>query len=212
MTSSASPHGPLRIGIGGPVGAGKTTLTANLCRALRDKLSIAVVTNDIYTREDAEELMRQQVLPLDRIKGVETGGCPHTAIREDASINLAAIDELTKEIPDLDIVLIESGGDNLSATFSPELADLTIYVIDTAAGEEIPRKGGPAITRSDILVINKTDLAPYVGASLEVMERDAAKMRGTRPFLFTSLRHGKGLEALLPLIGEIGGVPALMAD
>ncbi|MBO9399878.1 urease accessory protein UreG [Shimia sp. R9_1] len=212
MTSSASPHGPLRIGIGGPVGAGKTTLTANLCRALRDKLSIAVVTNDIYTREDAEELMRQQVLPLDRIKGVETGGCPHTAIREDASINLAAIDELTKEIPDLDIVLIESGGDNLSATFSPELADLTIYVIDTAAGEEIPRKGGPAITRSDILVINKTDLAPYVGASLEVMERDAGKMRGTRPFLFTSLRHGKGLEALLPLIGEIGGVPALMAD
>ncbi|MBE1291909.1 MAG: urease accessory protein UreG [Shimia sp.] len=205
-----SPNGPLRIGIGGPVGAGKTTLTANLCRALRDKLSIAVVTNDIYTREDAEELMRQQVLPLERIKGVETGGCPHTAIREDASINLAAIDELTREIPDLDIVLIESGGDNLSATFSPELADLTIYVIDTAAGEEIPRKGGPAITRSDILIINKTDLAPYVGASLEVMERDANKMRGTRPFLFTSLRHGKGLDALLPLIGEIGGVPALM--
>ncbi|CUH54014.1 urease accessory protein UreG [Shimia marina] len=212
MTSSSapSPNGPLRIGIGGPVGAGKTTLTANLCRALRDKLSIAVVTNDIYTREDAEELMRQQVLPLERIKGVETGGCPHTAIREDASINLAAIDALTKEIPDLDIVLIESGGDNLSATFSPELADLTLYVIDTAAGEEIPRKGGPAITRSDILIINKTDLAPYVGASLEVMERDAKKMRGPRPFLFTSLRHGKGLEALLPLIGEIGGVPALM--
>jgi urease accessory protein len=205
-----SPNGPLRIGIGGPVGAGKTTLTANLCRALRDKLSIAVVTNDIYTREDAEELMRQQVLPLERIKGVETGGCPHTAIREDASINLAAIDELNREIPDLDIVLIESGGDNLSATFSPELADLTIYVIDTAAGEEIPRKGGPAITRSDILIINKTDLAPHVGASLEVMERDANKMRGTRPFLFTSLRHGKGLETLLPLIGEISGVPALM--
>ncbi len=205
-----SPNGPLRIGIGGPVGAGKTTLTANLCRALRDKLSIAVVTNDIYTREDAEELMRQQVLPLERIKGVETGGCPHTAIREDASINLAAIDELNREIPDLDIVLIESGGDNLSATFSPELADLTIYVIDTAAGEEIPRKGGPAITRSDILIINKTDLAPYVGASLEVMERDANKMRGKRPFLFTSLRHGKGLDELLPLIGEIGGVPALM--
>jgi len=205
-----SPNGPLRIGIGGPVGAGKTTLTANLCRALRDKLSIAVVTNDIYTREDAEELMRRQVLPLERIKGVETGGCPHTAIREDASINLAAIDELNREIPDLDIVLIESGGDNLSATFSPELADLTIYVIDTAAGEEIPRKGGPAITRSDILIINKTDLAPYVGASLEVMERDANKMRGTRPFVFTSLRHGKGLDALLPLIGEIGGVPALM--
>lgn len=206
----SSPNGPLRIGIGGPVGAGKTTLTANLCRALRDKLSIAVVTNDIYTREDAEELMRQQVLPLERIKGVETGGCPHTAIREDASINLAAIDELNKAIPDLDIVLIESGGDNLSATFSPELADLTIYVIDTAAGEEIPRKGGPAITRSDILIINKTDLAPYVGASLEVMDRDAKKMRGTRPFLFTSLREGKGLDALLPLIGDIGGVPALM--
>ena len=208
----SSPNGPLRIGIGGPVGAGKTTLTANLCRALRNKLSIAVVTNDIYTREDAEELMRQQVLPLERIKGVETGGCPHTAIREDASINLAAIDELNREIPDLDIVLIESGGDNLSATFSPELADLTIYVIDTAAGEEIPRKGGPAITRSDILIINKTDLAPYVGASLDVMDRDAKKMRGSRPFLFTSLREGKGLEALLPLIGDIGGVPALMAD
>lgn len=207
-----SPNGPLRIGIGGPVGAGKTTLTANLCRALRDQLSIAVVTNDIYTREDAEELMRQQVLPLERIKGVETGGCPHTAIREDASINLAAIDALTKDIPDLDIILIESGGDNLSATFSPELADLTIYVIDTAAGEEIPRKGGPAITRSDILVINKIDLAPYVGASLEVMERDARKMRGERPFLFTSLRQGKGLDSLLPLIGDIGGVPALMSD
>lgn len=207
----SSPNGPLRIGIGGPVGAGKTTLTANLCRALRDKLSVAVVTNDIYTREDAEELMRQQVLPLERIKGVETGGCPHTAIREDASINLAAIDELNREIPDLDIILIESGGDNLSATFSPELADLTIYVIDTAAGEEIPRKGGPAITRSDILIINKTDLAPYVGASLEVMERDANKMRGQRPFVFASLRQGKGLDAILPLIGEIGGVPELLA-
>lgn len=207
-----SPNGPLRIGIGGPVGAGKTTLTANLCRALRDKLSVAVVTNDIYTREDAEELMRQQVLPLERIKGVETGGCPHTAIREDASINLAAIDELNREIPDLDIILIESGGDNLSATFSPELADLTIYVIDTAAGEEIPRKGGPAITRSDILIINKTDLAPYVGASLEVMERDANKMRGQRPFVFASLRQGKGLDAILPLIGKIGGVPELLAS
>ncbi len=208
----SSPNGPLRIGIGGPVGAGKTTLTANLCRALRDKLSIAVVTNDIYTREDAEELMRQQVLPLERIKGVETGGCPHTAIREDASINLAAIDELNREIPDLDVILIESGGDNLSATFSPELADLTIYVIDTAAGEEIPRKGGPAITRSDILIINKTDLAPYVGASLEVMDRDAKKMRGQRPFVFASMRHGKGLDAILPLIGEIGGIPELMAQ
>lgn len=208
----SSPNGPLRIGIGGPVGAGKTTLTANLCRALRDKLSVAVVTNDIYTREDAEELMRQQVLPLERIKGVETGGCPHTAIREDASINLAAIDELNREIPDLDVILIESGGDNLSATFSPELADLTLYVIDTAAGEEIPRKGGPAITRSDILIINKTDLAPHVGASLKVMERDAKKMRGQRPFVFASLRHGKGLDAIVPLIGEIGGIPELMAQ
>ncbi|SFK96227.1 urease accessory protein UreG [Shimia haliotis] len=207
-----SPNGPLRIGIGGPVGAGKTTLTATLCRALRDTLSVAVVTNDIYTREDAEELMRQQVLPLERIKGVETGGCPHTAIREDASINLAAIDELNREIPDLDVILIESGGDNLSATFSPELADMTLYVIDTAAGEEIPRKGGPAITRSDILIINKTDLAPHVGASLEVMERDAAKMRGQRPFVFASLRHGKGLDAILPLIGEIGGIPSLIAQ
>ncbi|PSL21200.1 urease accessory protein UreG [Shimia abyssi] len=208
----ASPNGPLRIGIGGPVGAGKTTLTANLCRALRDRLSVAVVTNDIYTREDAEELMRQQVLPLERIKGVETGGCPHTAIREDASINLAAIAELNAAIPDLDIIMIESGGDNLSATFSPELADLTLYVIDVAAGEEIPRKGGPAITRSDILIINKTDLAPHVGASLDVMERDATKMRGTRPFIFTALRHGTGVDTLLPLIGEIGGIPELMGE
>ncbi|WP_435139533.1 urease accessory protein UreG [Pseudopelagicola sp. nBUS_19] len=205
-----SPNGPLRIGIGGPVGAGKTTLTASICRALRDQLSIAVVTNDIYTQEDAEELMRQQVLPLERIKGVETGGCPHTAIREDASINLAAIAELRRDIPDLDVVLIESGGDNLSATFSPELADLTIYVIDVAAGEEIPRKGGPAITRSDILVINKTDLAQYVGASLEVMARDASRMRASRPFVFASLRHGTGFDALLPLISEIGGLPPLV--
>lgn len=208
---ATSPNGPLRIGIGGPVGAGKTTLTAHLCRALRDKLSIAVVTNDIYTREDAEELMRQQVLPLERIKGVETGGCPHTAIREDASINLAAIAELNRDFPDLDVVLIESGGDNLSATFSPELADLTIYVIDTAAGEEIPRKGGPAITKSDILVINKIDLAPHVGASLEVMDRDATRMRAGRPFVFASLRHGQGLDRILPLIGEIGGLPTLIA-
>ncbi|MEP2530151.1 urease accessory protein UreG [Shimia sp.] len=204
-----SPNGPLRIGIGGPVGAGKTTLTANLCRALRDTLSVAVVTNDIYTQEDAEELMRQQVLPLERIKGVETGGCPHTAIREDASINLAAIADLNKDFPDLDVVLIESGGDNLSATFSPELADLTIYVIDVAAGEEIPRKGGPAITRSDILVINKTDLAPHVGASLDVMQRDAAKMRAGRPFVFAALRHGTGVDQILPLIAEIGGLPTL---
>ncbi|GGA00124.1 MAG: urease accessory protein UreG [Rhodobacteraceae bacterium] len=207
----ASPNGPLRVGLGGPVGAGKTTLTAALARALRDRLSLAVVTNDIYTREDAEELMRQQVLPLDRIKGVETGGCPHTAIREDASINLAAIAELTEAHPDLDLVLIESGGDNLSATFSPELADVTIYVIDTAAGEEIPRKGGPAITKSDILVINKTDLAPYVGASLEVMERDAKRMRAGRPFVFASLRHGKGVDEIVTLLAQIGGLPLVEA-
>ena len=207
----ASPNGPLRVGLGGPVGAGKTTLTAALARALRDRLSLAVVTNDIYTREDAEELMRQQVLPLDRIKGVETGDCPHTAIREDASINLAAIAELTEAHPDLDLVLIESGGDNLSATFSPELADVTIYVIDTAAGEEIPRKGGPAITKSDILVINKTDLAPYVGASLEVMERDAKRMRAGRPFVFASLRHGKGVDEIVTLLAQIGGLPLVEA-
>jgi len=207
----ASPNGPLRVGLGGPVGAGKTTLTAALARALRDRLSMAVVTNDIYTREDAEELMRQQVLPLDRIKGVETGGCPHTAIREDASINLAAIAELNETHPDLDLILIESGGDNLSATFSPELADVTIYVIDTAAGEEIPRKGGPAITKSDILVINKTDLAPYVGASLDVMERDATKMRAGRPFVFASLRQGKGVDEIVSLLARIGGLPLVEA-
>ncbi|MAU46809.1 MAG: urease accessory protein UreG [Rhodobacteraceae bacterium] len=207
----ASPNGPLRVGLGGPVGAGKTTLTAALARALRDRLSMAVVTNDIYTREDAEELMRQQVLPLDRIKGVETGGCPHTAIREDASINLAAIAELNAAHPDLDLVLIESGGDNLSATFSPELADVTIYVIDVAAGEEIPRKGGPAITKSDILVINKTDLAPYVGASLEVMERDATRMRAGRPFVFAQLRHGKGIDEIVSLLARIGGLPLVDA-
>ncbi|EEX13640.1 urease accessory protein UreG [Citreicella sp. SE45] len=207
----ASPNGPLRVGLGGPVGAGKTTLTAALARALRDRLSMAVVTNDIYTREDAEELMRQQVLPLDRIKGVETGGCPHTAIREDASINLAAIAELNAAHPDLDLVLIESGGDNLSATFSPELADVTIYVIDVAAGEEIPRKGGPAITKSDILVINKTDLAPYVGVSLEVMERDATRMRAGRPFVFAQLRHGKGIDEIVSLLARIGGLPLVDA-
>lgn len=199
-------NGPLRLGLGGPVGAGKTTLTAALCRALRDRLSMAVVTNDIYTQEDAEALMRLQVLPLDRIRGVETGGCPHTAIREDASINLAAIADLNRDFPDLDLILIESGGDNLSATFSPELADVTIYVIDVAAGEEIPRKGGPAITRSDILVINKTDLAPHVGASLEVMERDATRMRAGRPFVFAALRHGQGVEAIVDLVARIGGL------
>ncbi|MDO6585437.1 urease accessory protein UreG [Salipiger sp. 1_MG-2023] len=202
----SSPNGPLRVGLGGPVGAGKTTLTAALARALRERLSMAVITNDIYTREDAEELMRQQVLPLDRIKGVETGGCPHTAIREDASINLAAIAELTTTHPDLDLVLIESGGDNLSATFSPELADVTIYVIDVAAGEEIPRKGGPAITKSDILVINKTDLAPHVGASLEVMQRDAARMRAGKPFVFAQVKHGKGVDEIVELLTQIGGL------
>lgn len=206
MTVEHSPNGPLRIGIGGPVGAGKTSLTAALCRALRDTHSVAVVTNDIYTQEDAEALVRMQALPSDRIRGVETGGCPHTAIREDASINLAAIDQLNKDFPDLEAVIIESGGDNLSATFSPELADLTIYVIDVAAGEEIPRKGGPAITRSDILVINKTDLAPHVGASLEVMDRDATKMRGPRPFVFTQVRHGEGIDTILGHIRAIGGL------
>lgn len=201
-------NGPLRIGIGGPVGAGKTTLTARLCRAFRDSHAIAVITNDIYTQEDAEALMRMQVLPRDRIIGVETGGCPHTAIREDASINLGAIAQMLERHPDTEIILIESGGDNLSATFSPELADLTIYVIDVAAGEEIPRKGGPAITKSDILVINKTDLAPFVGADLGVMERDAKRMRGEKPFVFTNLRAGEGVDAIRNLICEIGAVTA----
>ena len=202
----SSNHGPLRIGIGGPVGAGKTTLTAALCAAMRDDFSVAVITNDIYTQEDAEALMRLQVLPLDRIMGVETGGCPHTAIREDASINLAAIARMRERHPDLDVVLIESGGDNLSATFSPELADVTLYVIDVAAGEEIPRKGGPAITKSDILIINKTDLAPHVGASLEVMDRDAKRMRGDLPYLFAEMKHDKGVAELLDLIVKIGGL------
>ncbi|MCF2904246.1 urease accessory protein UreG [Octadecabacter sp. CECT 8868] len=202
-----SKHGPLRIGIGGPVGAGKTTLTAALARALHPRLSIGVITNDIYTQEDAEALMRMQILPQERVIGVETGGCPHTAIREDASINLAAIAEMRKRFDDLDAVMIESGGDNLSATFSPELADLTIYVIDVAAGEEIPRKGGPAITKSDILVINKTDLAPHVGASLDVMDRDATKMRAGRPFVFCSLRNDQGVDEVLSLISDIGGLP-----
>ncbi|HPE25582.1 urease accessory protein UreG [Albidovulum sp.] len=199
-------NGPLRIGIGGPVGAGKTTLTACLARLFHPQLSIGVITNDIYTREDAEALMRMQILPADRIIGVETGGCPHTAIREDASINLAAIAEMQARHPDLDLVLIESGGDNLSATFSPELADVTVYVIDVAAGEEIPRKGGPAITRSDLLVINKTDLAPHVGASLEVMERDATRMRAGRPHIFASLRFGTGVEEIAREIRAVGGI------
>ncbi len=201
-----SQNGPLRVGIGGPVGSGKTTLTDRLCKAMRDTYSIAVITNDIYTSEDAEALMRSQALPSDRIRGVETGGCPHTAIREDASINLAAVDDLTRSIPDLDLVLIESGGDNLAATFSPELADLTIYVIDVAAGEEIPRKGGPGITRSDLLIINKTDLAPYVGAELSVMDREAARMRKTLPFVFANTKAGEGLDRVVEFIVAKGGL------
>ncbi|MFT6458635.1 urease accessory protein UreG [Pseudophaeobacter arcticus] len=204
----SSPNGPLRIGIGGPVGAGKTTLTAALAETLRGIHSIGVITNDIYTQEDAEALVRMQVLPSDRIIGVETGGCPHTAIREDASINLAAVAEMVDRHPEVEIVLIESGGDNLSATFSPELADLTIYVIDVAAGEEIPRKGGPAVTRSDILVINKTDLAPHVGASLEVMERDAARMRQGLPTYFTNLKARVGVDEVWQEIRNIGGLPS----
>jgi urease accessory protein len=199
-------NGPLRVGIGGPVGAGKTTLTAELARALKDRCSMAVITNDIYTQEDAEALTRMQILPADRVVGVETGGCPHTAIREDASINLAAVADLTDRHPDLDLVLIESGGDNLSATFSPELADITLYVIDVAAGEEIPRKGGPAITRSDLLIINKRDLAPYVGADLGVMERDATRMRNGKPFVFSALRHGEGVAEIVQHIENIGGL------
>jgi urease accessory protein len=194
----------LRVGIGGPVGSGKTALTLSLCRALREKYEIAVVTNDIYTEEDAQFLVRNQALAPERIIGVETGGCPHTAIREDASINLEAVARLTRRFPSLDVVFIESGGDNLAATFSPELSDLTLYVIDVAAGDKIPRKGGPGITRSDLLVINKIDLAPMVGASLEVMDRDARKMRGTRPFVFTNLKTGQGLPAVIEFISKQG--------
>jgi urease accessory protein len=200
--------GPLRVGIGGPVGSGKTALVDRLCKHLRDRFDIAVVTNDIYTREDAEFLTRSGALSAERIRGVETGGCPHTAIREDASINLAAVAELTERFDGLDLLFIESGGDNLAATFSPELADLTIYVIDVAAGDKIPRKGGPGITRSDLLVINKIDLAPLVGASLEVMERDARKMRGVRPFLFSNLKLGQGVDEIAGLIVELGGLDA----
>ena len=200
-----SHNGPLRIGIGGPVGAGKTTLTAAIAHILHPRISIGVITNDIYTQEDAEALMRMQILPQDRVIGVETGGCPHTAIREDASINLAAIEQMREQHEDVEIVLIESGGDNLSATFSPELADVTVYVIDVAAGEEIPRKGGPAIKKSDVLVINKTDLAPHVGASLDVMKRDAKRMRGDKPFVFTSLRNGDGATKVIDLLASIGG-------
>ena len=194
----------LRIGIGGPVGAGKTTLVEALCKRMRGDYEIAVVTNDIYTHEDAEILVRSQALSEDRIVGVETGGCPHPAIREDASMNMVAIENLISRFPELDIVMLESGGDNLSATFSPELVDMTIYIIDVAAGEKIPRKGGPAITRSDLLIINKTDLAPYVGASLDVMERDTRKMRGEAPFVFTNLMTGRGLEEVVSFVVDEG--------
>ena len=201
-----SRNGPLRVGIGGPVGSGKTALTEKLCKAMRDDYSVAVVTNDIYTTEDAEALMRMQALPSERIVGVETGGCPHTAIREDATINLQAIAGLTERIPDLDVVFIESGGDNLAATFSPDLADITIYVISVCQGEEIPRKGGPGITKSDLLVINKKDLAPYVGADLDVMDRDATRMRATRPFVFSDMKRGDGIGAIVDFLKVHGGL------
>ena len=202
---------PLRVGIGGPVGSGKTALTLALCKTLRDRFDIAAVTNDIYTEEDAAFLVRNEALAPDRILGVETGGCPHTAIREDASINLEAVARLCKRFPSLQVVFIESGGDNLAATFSPELSDLTLYVIDVAAGDKIPRKGGPGITKSDLLVINKIDLAPMVGASLEVMDRDAKRMRGERPFVFTNLKTGQGLDTVIAFIereGLLGRRPA----
>ena len=203
---SKSSHGPLRVGVGGPVGSGKTALMDALCKHLRDRYEIAAITNDIYTKWDAEYLVRSGALAPERITGVETGGCPHTAIREDASINLAAVADMRRKFPDLDLVLIESGGDNLAATFSPELADLTIYVIDVAAGDKIPSKGGPGIIRSDLLVINKVDLAPYVGASLDVMQRDAKKMRGARPFVMTNLRVGDGVADIARFIEEKGGL------
>jgi urease accessory protein len=203
---SSSPHGPLRVGIGGPVGTGKTALMDALCKLLREAYNIAAITNDIYTKEDAEFLTRAGSLTPDRILGIETGGCPHTAIREDASINLAGVADLSKRFPGLDVILIESGGDNLAATFSPELADITIYVIDVSAGDKIPRKGGPGITRSDLLVINKIDLAPYVGASLDVMDRDARRMRGERPFVFTNIRAGQGVADIAAFIERHGGL------
>jgi urease accessory protein len=206
MTESR--HGPLRVGIGGPVGSGKTALVDALCKRLRDRYDVAVITNDIYTREDAEFLTRSGALAPERIVGVETGGCPHTAIREDASINLAAIEQMVKTFPALDLVFVESGGDNLAATFSPELADLTIYVIDVSAGDKIPRKGGPGITRSDLLVINKIDLAPLVGADLGVMERDARRMRGERPFVFTNVKQRQGVDGVADFIVRMGGLPA----
>jgi urease accessory protein len=201
-----SPNGPLRVGIGGPVGTGKTALMDALCKNFREKYEIAAITNDIYTKEDAEFLTRAGSLSPDRILGIETGGCPHTAIREDASINLAGVADLNRRFPTLDIILIESGGDNLAATFSPELADITIYVIDVSAGDKIPRKGGPGITRSDLLVINKIDLAPYVGASLEVMDRDSKRMRGTRPFVFANVRAGDGVAEIAQFIETAGGL------
>jgi urease accessory protein len=207
MTSST----PLRVGIGGPVGSGKTALMDALCREFRESHQIAAITNDIYTREDAEFLVRAGSLAPERILGVETGGCPHTAIREDASMNLAAVDQLQRDFPGLDLILIESGGDNLAATFSPELADLTIYVIDVSAGDKIPRKGGPGITRSDMLLINKIDLAPLVGASLEVMDRDARRMRGERPFLFANIKAGQGGRAVADFIVAQGGLEPLPA-
>src|SRR5438128_7281312 len=202
MRMTKSPHGPLRIGIGGPVGSGKTALMDALCKALRERFEIAAITNDIYTKWDAEYLVRSGALVPERIAGVETGGCPHTAIREDASINLAAVFEMQRKFPALDLVLIESGGDNLAATFSPELADLTVYVIDVAAGDKIPSKGGPGITRSDLLLINKIDLAPHVGATLAVVRRDSLRMRGDRPFLLISLRTGAGVDGLLQWVRQ----------
>lgn len=205
---NAAKSGPLRVGIGGPVGSGKTMLMEQLCRTFRNRYDLCAITNDIYTKEDAEILTRTGVIPAERIMGVETGGCPHTAIREDASINLRAISEMRGKFPELDLVLVESGGDNLAATFSPELADLTIYVIDVSAGEKIPRKGGPGITRSDLLVINKVDLAPLVGASLEVMDRDSKRMRGERPFVFTNLKAGKGVDTIAGFIEQAGGLVA----
>lgn len=204
---SVPSHGPLRVGIGGPVGSGKTALTDRLCKAMRARYDIAAITNDIYTREDADFLNRSGALAPERIMGVETGGCPHTAIREDASINLVAVEQMVTRFPTLELVFIESGGDNLAATFSPELADITIYVIDVSAGDKIPRKGGPGITRSDLLVINKIDLAPLVGASLEVMDRDARKMRGERPFLFTNMKDNIGVDAIITFIVMAGGLP-----
>ncbi len=203
---TGSKNGPLKVGIGGPVGVGKTSLTEALCRALAGRCSMAVITNDIYTREDAEYLMRAQVLPLDRIRGVETGGCPHTAIREDASINLAAVADLRALHPDLDLILIESGGDNLAATFSPELADLSIYVIDTAAGQDIPRKRGPGVVRSDFLVVNKTDLAPHVGVDLDLLEADTRRARGDRPYVMAQVRQGVGIAEVVAFLQAEGGL------